>query len=450
MRTHNVRFILSLLMVLSGMTSAQPQGPPRSTVPLQFAFLSARSLPGTDSLTSRVDVLYTIERDFFVPLRTSDNAATSPFVRNGEMLIELFDSAGVSVTREFTKVSIPDFRSEPVPGERFWYEGITTFTVPAGKYKVFFEATDRQSQRRYVHPPLSVQAVSGGGHPFTPYGLSFVSRRADDRIVLDTFGNDMLFSAQRDLLVACVLPHDTTTGVVVKYWITLEEKEGQTGPIVVADTVGFVPLLKGKNLVPEKTGGPPAYLVADSPGNRVAYLTVPLRTETLPLRSYLLTVHFQAGADTASLTRSFRNIWPTMPLSLKDLDRAFESLRFVTTENQLDSLKRGSFEKRRENLERFWSTRDATPGTAMNEVMAEYYRRVDHAQREFVTLREQDGTKTDRGRIFILYGPPTLTERSLQPSGGHTETWIYERSRLRFTFVDEKRNGTYSLLPSAP
>ena len=71
---------------------------------------------------------------------------------------------------------------------------------------------------------------------------------------------------------------------------------------------------------------------------------------------------------------------------------------------------------------------------------------MDHARAAFATLQEQDGTKSDRGRIYILNGQPTSIVRKLNPSNGYTETWTYERTNRQFTFVDERRNGTYNLI----
>jgi hypothetical protein len=82
--------------------------------------------------------------------------------------------------------------------------------------------------------------------------------------------------------------------------------------------------------------------------------------------------------------------------------------------------------------------------------MAEYYRRVDHATRNFGTLRIPDGSRSDMGKIFILYGPATRTERSLNPGGGHIETWFYDRLRKKFVFVDQDKKGTYTLAATAP
>jgi hypothetical protein len=80
--------------------------------------------------------------------------------------------------------------------------------------------------------------------------------------------------------------------------------------------------------------------------------------------------------------------------------------------------------------------------------MAEYYYRVDDALRRFSTSRENDGYKTDRGRIYILYGPPQKSERSLQPNSAPTEIWTYDRLHRRFIFIDTEKNGNYVLSQS--
>jgi GWxTD domain-containing protein len=447
MRFREVGINLVTMVILSGAAVAQPSRPMEQLH--HEVFLGGVGFPGSDSLTARLDIVYRMNREFFVPVRVSDSSVTSPYLRSGEILIELFDSTDVSVAREIRQVTLPDHRSEPVPGERFWHEGLVSFSVPPGLYRVFFEATDRQSQRRYLHPRMTVRAPGGGSSPMTLFPVFFISQLAADRMSIDSFGADILFSTPRQLLIAFIPPEDTLTRVSVDYQIGITERDEKPKAILVSDTLASVTLIRGKQLTADRAGDIPQYLLTESAGNRVAYFAVPLKTESLPLRSYLLTVHVTAGSQTATLERRFRNIWPEMPQSLKNPETAFQALRFIVPGRQIDSLMRGDFEERLDNLERFWADKDKTPGTAYNEVMAEYYRRVDHAQKEYATLREPDGTKSDRGRIYVLYGPPTRTERSLQPRGGHRETWIYEHSKRRFTFVDEQRNGTYTLQQSA-
>ena len=182
-----------------------------------------------------------------------------------------------------------------------------------------------------------------------------------------------------------------------------------------------------------------------------ACLVVPVSTALLPLRDFVLKVDITtADGKVASYSRAIRTVWPDMPFSLKNVDGALDALRFLTTGKQLDSLRSGSFEERRDALEKFWQERNRSTSSARNEVMAEYYRRVDYTIKNFGTLRMPDGSRSDRAKIYILYGMPGRTERSLNPAGAHMETWYYDRLKKKFVFVDETRNGTYVLVATAP
>jgi GWxTD domain-containing protein len=139
-------------------------------------------------------------------------------------------------------------------------------------------------------------------------------------------------------------------------------------------------------------------------------------------------------------------IWPDMPLSLRDIDYALDALKIITREEQLDSMRRGDLETRRGALEAFWKEKDKSPETAYNEVMAEFYRRVDYARKTFGTLREPDGFKSDRGRIVALYGQPTRIERTLDSSAGFRESWSYEKLNKKFVFLDKTKSGAYMLV----
>jgi GWxTD domain-containing protein len=150
-----------------------------------------------------------------------------------------------------------------------------------------------------------------------------------------------------------------------------------------------------------------------------------------------------------TVTHPLPVIWPDMPRSLMNPAYAFDALRFITTTDQLDSLNNGSEEERMKQFENFWTSKDRTPETMFNEVMTEYYTRVDYAAANFGTLRDPDGTWTDRGRIHVLYGTPTKIERNLDPSG-FIEIWIYDNARKKFIFLDETKTGNYVLTSTRP
>ena len=66
---------------------------------------------------------------------------------------------------------------------------------------------------------------------------------------------------------------------------------------------------------------------------------------------------------------------------------------------------------RRSFVEEFWNRRDTTPATAENEMRDMYARRIAFADRTFVT-ETQRGSMTDRGRVFVLLGPPVLVRHA--------------------------------------
>ncbi len=78
--------------------------------------------------------------------------------------------------------------------------------------------------------------------------------------------------------------------------------------------------------------------------------------------------------------------------------------------------------------------------------MAEYYRRVDESIKRYSTANEKDGYRTDRGRIYILFGAPTIINRLLKPNTVPAEIWTYEKLKKRFTFRDLKKNSNYILV----
>ncbi len=97
-------------------------------------------------------------------------------------------------------------------------------------------------------------------------------------------------------------------------------------------------------------------------------------------------------------------------------------------------------------IEQFWERRDPKPGTPENEFKEEHYRRIDYANRHFGTASGTPGWRTDRGHIYIVYGPPD--EIDSHPAAG-TEYWRYREVKIgdhgQFTFVDPERNGEYRL-----
>jgi len=108
-------------------------------------------------------------------------------------------------------------------------------------------------------------------------------------------------------------------------------------------------------------------------------------------------------------------------------------------------------EERDKFIEQFWERRNPSPG-APNKFKEEHYRRLAYANRHFAS--GVPGWQTDRGHIYILYGPPD--ELEAHPHAAvPTEIWLYHHvqgvgDNATITFVDSTGRGYYRLAPGAP
>ena len=107
---------------------------------------------------------------------------------------------------------------------------------------------------------------------------------------------------------------------------------------------------------------------------------------------------------------------------------------------------------KRDFLRRFWARRAPTPGTPKNEAQEAYNARIAAVNRKFREggATEVPGWRTDRGRIYLEYGPPdiVLSRRGPGPTLSF-EVWKYTRAKLRkYCFVDLTGFGNYVLVYS--
>jgi len=117
-----------------------------------------------------------------------------------------------------------------------------------------------------------------------------------------------------------------------------------------------------------------------------------------------------------------------------------EDVVWIITDEERAAFKQLSNDEERDNfIEAFWQRRDPTPDTEENEYKEEHYRRIAYANEHYPA--GIPGWKTDRGRIYIMYGPPDENdshpsggtyERPMEEGGGETSTFPFEDWRYRY------------------
>ncbi|HWW15684.1 MAG TPA: GWxTD domain-containing protein [Candidatus Dormibacteraeota bacterium] len=117
-----------------------------------------------------------------------------------------------------------------------------------------------------------------------------------------------------------------------------------------------------------------------------------------------------------------------------------EDVIWIITDQERAAFKQLSNDEERDNfIEAFWQRRDPTPDTEENEYKEEHYRRIAYANEHFAA--GIPGWKSDRGRIYIMYGPADEVEshpsggtyqRPQEEGGGETSTYPFEQWRYRY------------------
>jgi GWxTD domain-containing protein len=140
-----------------------------------------------------------------------------------------------------------------------------------------------------------------------------------------------------------------------------------------------------------------------------------------------------------------------------------KDVAYIITDEERAAFRQLSNEEERDQfIEAFWQRRDPTPDTEENEFKEEHYRRMAYANDHFAA--GIPGWKSDRGRMYIMYGPPDeieshpsggTYERPIDEGGGTTSTYPFEDWRWRYIegigqeviveFVDTCMCGDYHM-----
>jgi GWxTD domain-containing protein len=153
---------------------------------------------------------------------------------------------------------------------------------------------------------------------------------------------------------------------------------------------------------------------------------------------------------------------------MKELDTPYRKwldedvLYIITGEEKTAFLQLATNEEREQFIEQFWLRRSPTPDSPENTFREEHYRRIAYANEHFAS--GMAGWRTDRGRIYIIWGKPDdidahpsggSYERPQNQGGGNTSTFPFEDWHYRYLegvgdditleFIDPTMSGEYRL-----
>jgi GWxTD domain-containing protein len=154
--------------------------------------------------------------------------------------------------------------------------------------------------------------------------------------------------------------------------------------------------------------------------------------------------------------------------TLKELDTPYKQwlnedvIYIISPAERQSFLQLETNEEREQFIEQFWLRRSATPDLPDNDFKEEHYRRIAYANEHYAS--GIPGWKTDRGRMYIMWGAPDEIEshptggtydRPMSEGGGSTTTYPWETWRYRYMegigeniiweFVDPSGSGEFHL-----
>ncbi|MGC0772103.1 MAG: GWxTD domain-containing protein [Candidatus Acidiferrum sp.] len=154
--------------------------------------------------------------------------------------------------------------------------------------------------------------------------------------------------------------------------------------------------------------------------------------------------------------------------TLKELDEQYkqwlnEDVVYIISPQERNAfLQLDTNEEREQFIEQFWLRRSSNPDLPENDFKEEHYRRIAYANEHFAS--GIPGWKTDRGRMYIMWGAPDeidshpmggTYDRPMEEGGGSTTTYPWETWRWRYLegigenivleFVDTTGSGEYHM-----
>lgn len=344
------------------------------------------------------------------------------YVANYEMVIDLFDARGNRVDGIIDKNQIVAKNFEETNSRKHLNRYQVDFSQAAGAYTLYLEVQDLITKRKIRRQ--STISVPDFSDSLSMSDVAVIDHIQFDKAMLPAQPNitRVLQDAESDFVAYCEFYSSLSDSIRLDYRIYDEE--------------GYRLISITEYMTPEQ--------------GTIRKL-VPLKELTIFPGRYLLIVEARVAGLKTGARKSFRIQYWEPPKSLteeSEYPSEVLALKHVSKSKEFSQILTADDSERAELIRAFWSKRDPTPDTDRNELQEEFRARVKHTVKHFsnITLN-QHGPDTDRGKIYIIYGPPTEISKNSLPANNRTyEIWYYKEIDKRFIFVDKSGFGIFKLI----
>ena len=350
------------------------------------------------------------------------------------VIVEISDADSNLVTRDIkdSKISVDNFDS--TNDKSLFLQDYITFKLKSGKYKIDTFISDLNSMGELPLKPeklnLSLNESNKVLHPFVIDNKEIVCNNRKT-FQFANLGGSIPFSNE---VYNLVIPVRDTSVKSLNIKLENNHKNIFTGSI------------NESYIIPIGISRCENNLALNSYSTNILLKNFILRDVNVKLTEGK--VFFNISNEAKEIVKEYESkvVWFDKPLSLHNPEKAIEYLSYIEPDSVVSSMLDEDETDYPRILNEYWKKFDPTPETTYNEIMVEYYTRVDYAMREFRGISKNDGTKTDRGMIYIRYGKPDKIVRSSNPEGQIIEVWTYLNPERKFTFVDKRGTGNFTLI----
>ncbi len=411
-------------------------------------------MPGVTKDSARVMLIFKVleKSMYFTQINSGPNYGK--FMGMPQLEVVFRDTLGIIRNRIYWQDTVLEEKFETTNENSYIY-GFAETVVEKGKYTVGFELLGQYGKTE-DHREIKVDAFSAGtGRESFSSPVCFADRpdgsNPDGINMLEPWSlNGGIGFAPCGSFILIPFSSDAKNFRYQLKKVNSELREDKW--YLDADLKGECEVLDGADLKPasmdSKAGVrlkllyPGSGAQAGETSVRTGFLKIKILPKWIAPGKYDLSILRDGRKDTVKF--SLPCIWLEEPRSFKTVKYASESLSFIVPEEQLGKISSGKDNEIYRKVIEFWKGQDPTPETVYNEALNEYYKRVDYAYINYQTIKERDGTKTDRGMIYILYGQPDSVDTFLR-NGRSVETWTYNKLTKEFTF-EAISPGNYKLL----
>ncbi len=405
-------------------------------------------LPGVSDDTTQVIFIFRFDNDFlpFKKISYNDEIEApegAEYFSTVRLNSEIFtgkvrnrgDDDYVSASRDVWQDTLFASSYEDTQSGELYNSGYLRTELSPGQYNyllqlsIMGETNDRNSRRQNLNVKNFATSKTGEIYLIKPG-----SQRSEPLDLLN-LGDKVFYGKDYRVLVRIPEFSDSDAYRVEIEKVRASRNDTSSVNTIYTADIRAEDIHAGKKLVFQGEGALSLHMKnAEGPGHTYALVDIPNRGfENTTFRLNI----FRKGQEKPVASRLIRSYWPDMPPALYSLDMALDMLKYIVSDSELKELKKGSDKEKEARFRQFWASKDPTPDTEYNELMTEYYRRIDYAFKEYSNPEHPLGQETDMGQIYIKFGPPVSKDRRFPEKGRAIETWTYPNQ----TFVFEKGSG---------